>query len=148
MHEMSSLLLRFRASVESCLAAAIGSRIFFTKSTASWFVITCLQPRWVAIKCSIQNEKFAPLCSPLTKIWSYFHWQSARDEDSSKVSFGRAKISTFQRPSLAKIRRSVLSSTVTCLISGCALRWTFKLLSPNARATASCPSTLGTSPVA
>lgn len=40
MHEISSLLLRFTASVASCLAAAVGSLIFFTKSTASWFSIT------------------------------------------------------------------------------------------------------------
>ncbi len=76
----------------------------------------------------------------MSKLLSSTNWQRC-------LVLASAKVSTFQRPSLAKMRKSVLSSILTLLISGCALKWAFKLLSPNARATASCPSTLGTSPV-
>ncbi|KAF7800751.1 putative protein phosphatase 2C 39 [Senna tora] len=53
---------------------------------------------------------------------------------------------TFHIPSLAMIRNSVSSSTVTTTTSGSELRCIFKLLSPKALATASLPSTRGTSP--
>lgn len=49
-------------------------------------------------------------------------------------------------PSLAKMMNSVSSSTISENTSGSELRCFFKLLSPNALATASCPSTRGTSP--
>lgn len=49
-------------------------------------------------------------------------------------------------PSLAKIRKSVFSLMVSTDTSGSELRCFFKLLSPKALATASCPSTRGTSP--
>lgn len=53
---------------------------------------------------------------------------------------------TFQRPSLARMRISVLLSMVVSSISGSDLKCDLRLLSPNARETASCPLTLGTSP--
>ena len=63
------------------------------------------------------------------------------------LSHKRSALITFQIPSLAKTMNSVSSSIVWCVMSGSELRCIFKLLSPNALATASCPSTLGTSPV-
>jgi len=53
---------------------------------------------------------------------------------------------TFQSPSLARIRKSISTSTSVLCTSGSDRKWDFRLLSPNARATASCPFTLGTSP--
>ena len=41
MHDISSLLFLVSASVVKRLAAALGSLIGFTKSTASWFFMTC-----------------------------------------------------------------------------------------------------------
>ena len=43
MQEISSLLFLASASVVNCFAAAWGSLIDFTRSTASWFFITCIQ---------------------------------------------------------------------------------------------------------
>lgn len=53
----------------------------------------------------------------------------------------------FHIPSLARIKNSTPSSIGSMKTSGSELRCIFKLLSPNALATASCPSTRGTSPV-
>ena len=53
---------------------------------------------------------------------------------------------TFHKPSLANIINSVSSSIISTITSGSELRCSFKLLSPNALATANCPLTRGTSP--
>ena len=53
---------------------------------------------------------------------------------------------TFHKPSLARIRKSEFSVIVSSTTYGSELRCFFKLRSPNALATASCPSTRGTSP--
>lgn len=46
MHDMSSLLFLANASVVRRLAAARGSLTDFTRSTASWFFITCQTKGW------------------------------------------------------------------------------------------------------
>lgn len=53
---------------------------------------------------------------------------------------------TFHNPSLARIRNSAYSSMISSATSGSELRCSFKLRSPKALATASLPSTRGTSP--
>lgn len=57
------------------------------------------------------------------------------------------KRSTFHKPSLARMRRSVELSMFALVTSGSERRWDFRFLSPKARETASWPFTRATSPV-